>query len=113
MNKILIVLLVLFAACNNAGITLEEVRKLDTLSNSDFNKVLRKQNDLALEGINLMKRAGEDTAAMRMLIAVKDEIDRWKELVKEKLPENFNPSPEQNKMVERVVDFEEQYARFR
>ncbi len=113
MRQLLIVLLFFIGACNDGNITWDEARQLDTLTKSDFNRILRKENDLALEGINLMKTANEDTAAMRRLLRVNDEIDNWRELVKEKLPKNIESSPEQQKMFERVLEFKDQFARFR
>jgi hypothetical protein len=108
-----LIISIFLIACNNGGISLEEAQRLDTLSISDYNRVLRKENDLAMEGMNLLKTAGEDTAAMRNLLLVNEEIEKWRTLVKDKLPEGFVPSEEQEKMFEKVLEFKDQFSRFR
>jgi hypothetical protein len=102
-----------FISCNDGNITLEEARKIDTLSETDFNRILRKEHDLALEGLKLIETANEDTAARRRLLTVNEQIDDWRDLVKEKLPDNFTPSEQQKKMFNKVLEFKDRFASFR
>ena len=97
-------------ACNDAEIKFEEVRQMKSLDTETFNKVLRREHDLAMEGMELIKRAGEDTAAGGRLLVINEEINEWRDLVKEKLPEGFQPSAAQQKMFEKVIEFQEAHV---
>jgi hypothetical protein len=111
MKNLYWILLLVFCSCGEQGITLEEARKKDSLTNSEFNMIVRKEHDLALEGLKLLPYMDEDTAARRRVLMIHDEIEAWRDLVKEKLPPNFVPSPEQNRMFSKVLEFEEQFKR--
>jgi hypothetical protein len=42
MKRLFMIPLFFIAACNNAAISFEEMQKMDTLSNTDYNRLLRK-----------------------------------------------------------------------